>query len=161
MTRSHPMSRQPRSLRLIGGQTWQCRRMSWDYRLPVGNWSGCLGLTPPLLWRGTKWKGRTFGWLLRERCCQDKRWAGSPARGGCPQGSLWKKLVRCDDIHSFLYIRTSFIRRSGSISRKFKKILRRSRGWILENFEKIEAEMCVYYINLRRSGSIFWKIKKI
>ena len=68
------------------------------------------------------------------------------------------KLLR---IHSFFYIRTSFIRRSGSISRKFKKILRRSRGWILENFEKIEAEMCVYYINLRRSGSIFWKIKKI
>ena len=32
---------------------------------------------------------------------------------------------------------------------------------MLENFEKIEAEMCVYYINLRRSGSIFWKIKKI
>ena len=64
-------------------------------------------------------------------------------------------------LHSSRFIRISFIRRLGSISRKIKKILRRSWGWILENLKKIEAEMCVYYINLRRLGSISWKIKKI
>ena len=86
-------------------------------------------------------------------------WAeGPPSAGGKEIGLLCGVIMY---IYTLFYIRTSFIRRSGSISRKFKKILRRSRGWILENFEKIEAEMCVYYINLRRSGSIFWKIKKI
>ena len=58
-------------------------------------------------------------------------------------------------LYTLFYTRTSFTRRLGLISPKIKKILRRSRGWILENFEKIEAEMCIYYIDLRRSGSIF------
>ena len=51
---------------------------------------------------------------------------------------------------TLFYTRTSFTRRLGLISWKIKKILRRSRGWILENFEKIQTEMCVYYIYLRR-----------